>query len=139
MPLQPFGVTSLVVSSVLIGAFIPGIATLALGRVQELIHDPHAQRKAWSVAMTSFAVFQAGGAYFLTYLFDRSGADYDLLFIVGAGAMMAALVSSPGQRQGPSSVPSGSLTLFSSAAKIWLRGEQGLKGERGSEFRFTVD
>ena len=38
-----------------------------------------------------FALFQAAAAYGLSYLFERSGGDYAILFVIGAGAVAAAL------------------------------------------------
>ncbi len=84
--------TWLIVSSVLVGAFTPGIVPLALGRIHELLpHDATAQKAAWSAATTSFALLQAVAAYGLTFLFARTGGDYRLLFVIGAGALIAAL------------------------------------------------
>ncbi|WP_321797704.1 YbfB/YjiJ family MFS transporter [Caballeronia sp. J97] len=82
----------LMVSSVLVGAFTPGIVPLVLGRVNELLaHHPVAQKGAWSTATTGFAVFQALAAYGLSFLFSSSGGDYRLLFVIGAGALAIAL------------------------------------------------
>jgi predicted MFS family arabinose efflux permease len=50
----------LIISSVVVGAFTPGIVPLVLGRVHELLkHQPAAQKGAWSRATTSFAILQA--------------------------------------------------------------------------------
>ena len=38
-----------------------------------------------------FAVFQAASAYGLSYLFDRTGGDYAILFVIGAAAVIASL------------------------------------------------
>jgi predicted MFS family arabinose efflux permease len=82
----------LMLSSVVVGAFTPGIVPLVLGRVHELLaHHPAEQPAAWSAATTSFAVLQAGGAYALSFLFANSGGDYRLLFAIGAAAMLLAL------------------------------------------------
>ncbi|SAK47679.1 MFS transporter [Caballeronia pedi] len=82
----------LMVSSVLVGAFTPGIVPLVLGRVNELLaHHPAAQKGAWSNATTGFAVLQALAAYGMSFLFSSSGGDYRLLFGIGAGALAVAL------------------------------------------------
>ena len=53
---------SMIVSSVIVGGFTPGIVPLVLGRIHELIpHDPSGQRAAWAQATTIFALFQAAG------------------------------------------------------------------------------
>jgi len=92
LPLCGFGTAGLIVSSVVVGAFTPGIVPIVLGRVHELIpHAPAKQREAWSRATTSFAVLQALSAYGMSYLFARSGGDCRILFALGAAAMAAAL------------------------------------------------
>jgi predicted MFS family arabinose efflux permease len=86
------GAAGLTLSSLVVGALIPGIVTLVLGRTRELLADhPSAQPGAWSAATTSFAVMQAGGAYAMSFLFAASGANYRLLFALGAAAIIAAL------------------------------------------------
>jgi len=93
LPLLGLGAPGLIVSSLLVGAFTPGIVPLVLGRVHELLaHHPAAHKSAWSQATTSFAVFQALAAYGLSFLFVNSGGDYRLLFVVGAAALATALL-----------------------------------------------
>ena len=83
---------ALIVSSVIVGGFTPGIVPLVIGRIHELIpHSAAAQRTVWAQATTSFALFQAAGAYGLSYLFAQSGGDYALLFVIGAAAVAVAL------------------------------------------------
>lgn len=82
----------LLVSSAIAGAFTPGIVPLALGRVHELIPaDSAAQRDVWSRTTVAWALFQAGAAYFYSWLFGQTGGDYRLLFALGAGALVFAL------------------------------------------------
>jgi predicted MFS family arabinose efflux permease len=82
----------LVVSSALAGAFTPGIVPLALGRVHELLPgNPVAQRLVWGRTTMAWALFQAGAAYFDSWLFGQTGGDYRLLFALGAGALTLAL------------------------------------------------
>jgi predicted MFS family arabinose efflux permease len=84
---------SLTISSLLIGAMVPGIVSMALGRVHELSpHDADQQRKAWGLCTTAFALGQAVAAYGFSYLFARTGGDYQLLYGIGAAALAAALV-----------------------------------------------
>jgi predicted MFS family arabinose efflux permease len=79
------------VSSVVVGAFVPGIVSLVLGRVHELVpNDPRRQQAAWSLTTVAFALGQASGAYGLSFLFERGGG-YELLFALGAGALVLAL------------------------------------------------
>jgi predicted MFS family arabinose efflux permease len=83
---------ALMLSSVVVGAFTPGIVALVLGRVHELLpHAPAQQKAAWSKATTSFAVFQAGSAYGMSFLFASTGGDYALLFVLASAAVVLAL------------------------------------------------
>jgi len=84
---------SLTISSLIIGAMVPGIVSLALGRVHELIpHDTDRQRKAWGLCTTAFALGQAIAAYGFSYIFARAGGDYQVLYGIGAAALATALV-----------------------------------------------
>jgi predicted MFS family arabinose efflux permease len=83
---------ALIVSSIFVGGFTPGIVPLVLGRIHELLpHSNTDQRAAWAQATTSFALFQAVGAYGLSYLFQHGASDYTTLFVVGAAAVTASL------------------------------------------------
>jgi predicted MFS family arabinose efflux permease len=83
---------AMISSSIVVGGFTPGIVPLVLGRIHELLPRSNAsQRAAWAQATTTFAAFQAAGAYGLSYLFERTGQDYTVLFVIGAGAVTASL------------------------------------------------
>jgi predicted MFS family arabinose efflux permease len=82
----------LALSSIIVGAFVPGIVPLVLGRAQELVaHDRDSQKAAWSTATAAFALGQAAAAYAFSLLFAHTGS-YTPLFALGAAAMMLALV-----------------------------------------------
>lgn len=84
--------TVMIVSSMIVGGFTPGIVPLVLGRIHELVpHSSSGQRAAWAQATTTFALFQAVGAYGLSFLFTHTGGDYAILFVIGAGAVAIAL------------------------------------------------
>ncbi|HML29338.1 MAG TPA: YbfB/YjiJ family MFS transporter [Hyphomicrobium sp.] len=93
--LLAFNVTSkpwLFLSSLIIGAFITGTVPLVLGRIHELLpHHPSEQKAAWSVATVAFALCQAAAAYAFSFIFARSGGDYQILFIIGTITMTLAL------------------------------------------------
>ncbi|MDE2515718.1 MAG: YbfB/YjiJ family MFS transporter [Rhodospirillales bacterium] len=92
LPALGLGTLWLLVSSVVVGAFVTGTVPLVLGRIGELLpHHPARQKAAWSRATIAFALFQAGAAYGLSYVFARTGGAYRLLFGLGAGAMVLAL------------------------------------------------
>ncbi|WP_244106738.1 YbfB/YjiJ family MFS transporter [Burkholderia anthina] len=91
LPGLGMGPAALIVSSVLVGAFTPGIVPLALGRVNELLaHHPSVAKSAWRSATTSFAIMQAVAAYGLSFLFASGGGHYETLFTVGAVALALA-------------------------------------------------
>ncbi|WP_293348318.1 YbfB/YjiJ family MFS transporter [Phenylobacterium sp.] len=84
---------ALIASSLFMGAATPGIVPLVLGRVHELAGPGLAgQKSAWRMATTAFAAAQAAAAYGLAWLLSRSGGDYALLFLVGGGALVLALL-----------------------------------------------
>jgi predicted MFS family arabinose efflux permease len=82
----------LTVSSLIVGAFVPGIVPLVLGRTQALAPpDSDARQAAWSAATTAFALGQAGAAYAFSFLFAQGGS-HGLLFGLGGGALLLALI-----------------------------------------------
>ena len=86
------GALALIVSSVVVGALVPGVVPLVLGRIHELIpdDDPGRRAQAWSLATTAFALGQAGGAYGLSFLYAKT-SSYTLLFEIGGAALALAL------------------------------------------------
>ena len=92
VPAISTGPGALGASSLIIGAFVPGIVPLVLGRTHELIPSGGpARQAAWSGATTAFALGQATGAYGLSFLFARAGG-YDRLFEMGASTIALALL-----------------------------------------------
>ncbi len=92
LPVVSTAPVSLIVSSVVIGGFTPGIVPLVLGRIHELLpHSAEQQRATWGHATTSFALFQAAAAYGFSWLFARNNGDYLLLFELGGAAVTLAL------------------------------------------------
>jgi predicted MFS family arabinose efflux permease len=89
VPEQP---GALFVSSLVVGASVPGVVPLVLGRVQELATDGPMRQAGWSFATTGFAVGQALAAYGFSWLFARSADGYPLLFGLGAACLLAALL-----------------------------------------------
>ena len=86
------GPIALVISSAVVGLFVPGVVPLVLGRMHELVHEARARQKAWSWCTTAFAVGQAAAAYGFSYLFAQTGGAYALLFALGAAALLIAFV-----------------------------------------------
>ena len=82
----------LFLASIIVGAYIPAIVPLALGRIQELVPtDAMAQRAAWRTSTASFGVGQAVAGYAYSFIFSESGGDYRLLFLLGALCFVIAL------------------------------------------------
>ncbi len=95
----------LALSSLIIGAFVPGITTLVLGRVREAVgSDVASGQAAWSIATAAFALGQAAAAYGYSYLFAKSGL-YTPLFALGAVALLLAFALDVGFIPRPSSPP----------------------------------
>jgi len=90
LPVFTSGSGWILVSSAVAGAFVPGISTLVLGRIHELMHGGSAQGRVWAHATTAWALAQAAGAYGYSYLFGRTD-DYALLFGIAAAALLLAL------------------------------------------------
>jgi len=85
---------SLVLASLLLGAFTPGVVTLVIGRLHELLaHDHDAQHAAWSRSTTMFALSQAVSGYGFSWLFARSGGDYRAIYLVAVAAFALALLA----------------------------------------------
>lgn len=83
----------LVCSSLFMGAATPGIVPIVLGRAHELAGPGLGdQRAAWRQATTGFAAAQAVAAYGLAYALDASHGAYGLVFVLGACALLLALL-----------------------------------------------
>jgi predicted MFS family arabinose efflux permease len=84
---------ALMISSLIIGAFLPGISALTLSRVRELTFgDVKHQKAAWSFCTIVWAIGQAAGAYGFSYIFASTDGGYGLLFAIGAAAIALAFV-----------------------------------------------
>lgn len=83
---------ALAVLAVIIGSFPPGIVPLALARVHELVPDHHRQQIAWSRATVSFATFQALAGFAYSALFNATGGQHAMLFVIAAGAIVVAIL-----------------------------------------------
>jgi len=82
------------VSTVILGIFTPGVVPLLLGSIHEVLPGHlEAQRAAWSVATTAFALFQALAGYGYSTLFAFSGGNYALIFACGSAALAVAFLA----------------------------------------------
>lgn len=78
-------------SSIVVGALLPGNVALVLGRVRELARDEGEARAGWSFTTLAYGVGQAVAAYGFSFLLDRTGS-YALLFGIAAAALALALL-----------------------------------------------
>lgn len=90
VPLALAGDVGLHVSAVIVGAFVPGVVPLVLGRVHELA-PPEARAGAWGRATAGFALGQAAMAAALSWLYAGAG-DHGWLFAAGTVALLLALL-----------------------------------------------
>lgn len=89
LPLAATSMPALVVSSLVVGALTPGIATLAAGYAGE-IAGPARQRVAWGWMTTGFAAVQALAASGFARLL---GVRHDYFDLFLAGALLLALAA----------------------------------------------
>lgn len=89
LPVLAPGTLTLVVSSLAMGIMTPGSGALVLGRMGEL-RGPEGQAAGWGVATTSFAVFQAAGAYAMSWLYAATDS-YAPLFLAATAALVLGL------------------------------------------------
>jgi len=71
-------------SSLVVGALSPGIASLLSARVSQLV-VPARQAPVWALATLVFSLTQAGSAYAMSFAFARTGS---YLPLYGAGAVI---------------------------------------------------
>jgi len=91
VPVLIDGTLWLALSTMIAGALTPGISTLTLGRVHDIVHGADTQRRVWAYATTAWALAQAAAAYGYAFLFSRH-ENYPLLFGLGVLALLLALV-----------------------------------------------
>ncbi|WP_136064002.1 YbfB/YjiJ family MFS transporter [Modicisalibacter radicis] len=86
LPLVSVALLSRSLSSLIVGAMIPGIVALTSGRLAELV-GPAAHKRLWGRATAAFAAAQALSGYGMSALYDAWGT-YSPLFAI-AGALLA--------------------------------------------------
>lgn len=97
---------ALLLSSLVIGASVPGSVAIVIGRTHELIpSDPTRQAAAWSYCTLAFALGQAVAGYVYSYIFAHAEHGYPVLFALAATAMLLGLAldlaATPPWRRGP--------------------------------------
>jgi predicted MFS family arabinose efflux permease len=83
---------ALLLSSLIVGAFVPGIVAITVGRTGELTRsDPEAGTAVWGRCTSAFAIGQAVAAYAFSYIFAETNHPYPILFAVAVAALLMAL------------------------------------------------
>jgi predicted MFS family arabinose efflux permease len=92
VPLLTISGPMLLLSSFIVGAFVPGIVAITMGRTRELIpDDPSRQAVAWGYCTTAFAIGQAVAGYGFSFIFATVGNAYSILFASAAATLLVAL------------------------------------------------
>jgi predicted MFS family arabinose efflux permease len=82
------------VLTIVVGTFAPGMVPLALARVHELVpHNATRQNVAWTRASVISAAGLAIAAYAFSGLFNATGGNHRVLFLISA-AMLAVVLAS---------------------------------------------
>lgn len=85
---------TLAAASLLLGAFTPGVVSLMIGRLHELLQGDHpAQHAAWSRSTTVFALCQALSGYAYSWLFAQMAFPYTVIYVIAGCAFALALVA----------------------------------------------
>lgn len=90
IPLISVAVLPRSLSSLLVGAMIPGIVALTSGRLAELV-GAHDHKRVWGQATAAFAVAQALSGYGMSGLYDQVHT-YGPLFALGSAVLAAGFV-----------------------------------------------
>jgi predicted MFS family arabinose efflux permease len=82
------------VLTAIIGTFAPGMVPLVLARVHDVItHNATRQNIAWSRASIISAAALAAAAYACSALFNATGGNHRLLFLMAAAVLILALLA----------------------------------------------
>lgn len=90
LPLLSIAIVSRSLSSLLVGAMIPGIVALTSGRLAELA-GPAAHKRLWGRATAAFAAAQALSGYAMSGLYAHLGTYYPL-FAIGSCLLAAGFL-----------------------------------------------
>jgi predicted MFS family arabinose efflux permease len=82
------------VLTIIVGTFAPGMVPLILARIHEVLaHHPAQQNLAWTRASVISAASLAVTAYGFSALFNATGGNHRLLFLVSAVMLVAVLLA----------------------------------------------
>jgi predicted MFS family arabinose efflux permease len=92
VPLVTTSSAALLLSSFVVGAFVPGIVAITLGRTRELLPDDlPRQAAAWGYCTTAFAIGQAVAGYGFSFIFATAREAYAILFALAGMILLVAL------------------------------------------------
>jgi predicted MFS family arabinose efflux permease len=92
VPLLTTSDAALLLSSFVVGAFVPGIVAVTIGRTRELIpDDPSQQAAVWGYCTTAFAIGQAVAGYGFSFIFAMAENAYSILFAIAGATLLVAL------------------------------------------------
>ena len=100
-PAPPAGAAAAALVVLGFASSVPGVVAISLclfvavtiGRTRELIPgDPAGQAAAWGFCTTAFALGQAVAGYGFSFIFAHSENAYPILFLLGAAALLLALI-----------------------------------------------
>jgi predicted MFS family arabinose efflux permease len=87
-------IPALILATLVIGTFPPGIVPIYLGQIQRLLPgSAERQSAAWSKATTIYALTQAIVGYAASWLLSASGGQHRLLFMFAAAGLLLALAT----------------------------------------------
>ncbi|MDC0662360.1 YbfB/YjiJ family MFS transporter [Marinobacter sp. SS21] len=88
LPLVNANVVSLALSSVLVGALVPGLVAIVSGRMSELA-TATGHARLWGLATATFACAQGLAAALFAWFYDNVDNGANLIFAIGGGALLA--------------------------------------------------
>lgn len=91
LPYVAVGVFARSLSSLVVGALVPGVVALTSGRIAELVGTAQ-HKRFWGHATALFAIGQAASGYVLAYLYTVFGS-YRPLFLLAAVVLVFAAIS----------------------------------------------
>ncbi|MGO4379162.1 YbfB/YjiJ family MFS transporter [Pseudoduganella sp. RAF53_2] len=87
-------IPALILATLVIGTFPPGIVPIYLGQIQRILPgNAERQSAAWSRATTIYALTQAIVGYTSSWLLTASGGQHRMLFMLAAAGLILALLT----------------------------------------------
>lgn len=98
-PLVSQHIALLTLSSLLVGALVPGMVAIVSGRMSELA-GPKRHAHFWGLATTAFACFQGISAVSFAWLYNNAVNGHAWMYLIaGSALLLGAIVAVGGQRR----------------------------------------